>query len=435
MSKTAKKYIFYISILVIVSAIAVFFVIKQDPKAVFDAMASCDIMWILAAIGILLLSFLVEGLILTILARMYKRNYPYYKGVLNTMIGVFFSGITPSNSGGQFAQAYTFSKQNIKITNAASILFMHFILYQIVLVLFGGAVMIFKFNEMRGLTEVIPIFGINFDIISLAFVGFAINTLVIVGLFFLAFSSKFHNFLIKYGIGLLAKLHIVKNKDEQVLKLNTKVETFRIELKKLLQNKGVLIIVSLLFLIKMILNSSIPYFISNAMGLKMAVDNEFIAFVNTTSMTNLVTTITAMIPIPGASGGAELVFRYMFGGSFFINASSNDISALILIWRGITFYLGLIIGFIVFVSYHESPKKASLHGDAKTLLEINIIHLEEEKGEVIEEKKSIMHIEPQLLTVEDIEAHFAALKNDLSHQLKQNEQTLSEQEDENKGKK
>ena len=131
------------------------------------------------------------------------------------MIGVFFSGITPSNSGGQFAQAYTFSKQNIKITNAASILFMHFILYQIVLVLFGGAVMIFKFNEMRGLTEVIPIFGINFDIISLAFVGFAINTLVIVGLFFLAFSSKFHNFLIKYGIGLLAKLHIVKNKDEQ----------------------------------------------------------------------------------------------------------------------------------------------------------------------------------------------------------------------------
>ena len=312
---------------------------------------------------------------------------------------------------------------------------MHFILYQIVLVLFGGAVMIFKFNEMRGLTEVIPIFGINFDIISLAFVGFAINTLVIVGLFFLAFSSKFHNFLIKYGIGLLAKLHIVKNKDEQVLKLNTKVETFRIELKKLLQNKGVLIIVSLLFLIKMILNSSIPYFISNAMGLKMAVDNEFIAFVNTTSMTNLVTTITAMIPIPGASGGAELVFRYMFGGSFFINATSNDISALILMWRGITFYLGLIIGFIVFVSYHESPKKASLHGDAKTLLEINIIHLEEEKGEVIEEKKSIMHIEPQLLTVEDIEAHFAALKNDLSHQLKQNEQTLSEQEDENKGKK
>lgn len=434
MSKTVRKYFIYIGILVIVTGIAVYFILKNDPQAVFDAMKNCNIVWILAAIGVVIFTFLIEGLIITILTRMYKRNYPFYKGVLNSMIGVFFSGITPSNSGGQFAQAYTFSKQGVKITNAASILFMHFILYQIVLVLFGGAVMIFKFNEMRGLTEVIPIFGIDFDIISLAFVGFAINTFVIVGLFFLAFSSKFHNFLIKYGIGLLAKLHIVKNKDEQVLKLNTKVETFRIELKKLLQNKTVLIVTSFLFLLKMILTSSVPYCIARAMNLEFTSSSQIIALIDTTSMTNLVSTITAMIPIPGASGGAELVFNYMFGGTFFTNATPNDISALILMWRGITFYLGLIIGFIIFISYHESPKKASLHGDAKTLLEINIIHLEEEKSEIIEKDKSIMHIEPQLLTVEDIEAHFAALKEDLSHQLKQNEQTLSEQED-TKGKK
>ena len=63
-----------------------------------------------------------------------------------------------------------------------------------------------------------------------------------------------------------------------------------------------------------------------------------------------------------------------------------------------------------------------------------LIHLPKRKSEIIEKDKSIMHIEPQLLTVEDIEAHFAALKEDLSHQLKQNEQTLSEQED-TKGKK
>jgi len=116
-TKTARKYMIYITMMVIVSALAVYFVMKNDPGAVIDAIAKCNVGWVLGAFAVIISSFLIEGLILTILARMYKPKYPFYKGVLNTMIGIFFSGITPSNSGGQFVQAYTFSKQGIKITN------------------------------------------------------------------------------------------------------------------------------------------------------------------------------------------------------------------------------------------------------------------------------------------------------------------------------
>lgn len=435
MTKTAKKYILYISILVIVSALAVYFVLKQDPAAVFDAVSKCDLKYILIAIGVMLLVYILEALVLFILTRMYKRNYRFDKSILNVMIGVFFSDITPSSSGGQFVQAYTFSKQGVKMTNAASILFMRFIIYQIALVLFSSVVFIFKFNELASATASINIFGWNFSIVALSVIGFIINFLVIVGLFFLAFSKRLHNFCIKYGIGLLAKLHIIKNKEERILKLNTKVETFRIEFKRLLQNWPVLVSTGLLFIVELIVSNCVPYFIAKSMGLQFSNTNDVINFINATSMTLLTSCITSMVPIPGASGGAELVFQFMFGGSFFVGASSGDISALILLWRGVTFYLGLIIGFIVFVSYHESPKKESfLHGDSRTLLELQVINLDEhnniitDKEPKTEEKERVVHIEPQLLTVDDIEAHFASLKQDLSKQLENNAKTLEKEE-------
>ena len=122
MNKNSKKYIIYIAILLIVTVLAVYFVVKQDPKSVIDAILNCNVPWLIVSILAVVIYFLVEGIILMILTRMYKRKYPYVKAILNTMIGTFFSNITPSSSGGQFAQAYTFSKQGVKVTNAASIL-------------------------------------------------------------------------------------------------------------------------------------------------------------------------------------------------------------------------------------------------------------------------------------------------------------------------
>ena len=431
MTKNAKKYIVYISILVVVTVLAVYFVMKQDPKAVIDVILSCDVGWLLASIGVVMIYFILEGIILTILARMYRRKFPFYKGLLNMFIGTFFSNITPSSSGGQFAQAYTFSKQGVKVTNAASILFMHFILYQIVMVLFSFVIFIFKYNQLESMTSHINLLGLDFSVISISLIGFVINTFVIVALFLLAFSEKLHQFIVTKGISFLHKIKIIKNKEEQVIKLNTKVETFRLEFKRLTQNWPVLLITSILLLLRIIVISSVPYFLAKSMGLEFSSSNEIVNIIDTTSMTWLISSITQMVPIPGGSGGAELVFQNMFGGTFFTNATNADISALVLLWRSVTFYLGLIIGFIVFVTYRESPKKESfLHGDNRTLLELEVINLDNER------KKTLIlneYVEPTIVSVEDIENRFKSLKEDLKKQLEKNEEIVNE-EIEKKGK-
>ncbi len=426
LSKQTKKYILNISIMVIVTAIAMFFIFKDNPKEVIQNLQNCNLLFLGIALLIMLGFYLVEGLILTVLARMYKRDYPYYKGCLNCMIGAFFSGITPSNSGGQFVQAYTFSKQGIKITNAASILLMHFIVYQIVSVIFSAGILIFKFEELRSFTSDINIFGFKFEILSLAVIGFAINTLMILGLLFAAFSKKLHSFITTTGVSIMYKLHLCKNKEQKSIELNAKFESFRIELKRLMQNANVLIVTVLLFLIKMILYNVIPFFIALSLGVGFSSENTFMNIVNCTSMSLFSTTITAMVPIPGASGGAELVFKMLFN-NFFV-ADSSKINAIILIWRSVTYYIGLLIGFVVFLLYHESPKKESLHGNEKTLLQLRIVALDNENKTLkLLDKEELEPTDEEYLSPEEIEERFKKLKDELSSQLKNNEESLEKE--------
>ena len=420
-NKQTKKYILNISVMVIVSIITIFFMLKDDPSKVINSLANCNVLYLLLAIVIMLSFYLVEAIILTVLARMYKRNYKYSKGFLNCMIGAFFSGITPSNSGGQFAQAYTFSKQGVKITNAASILLMHFIVYQTVSVLFSMLVLIFKFDEMRAYTQVIKIFGINFEILSLAVLGFAINASVILVLFFAAFSKKLHHFITTTGVKIMYKFHFIKDMDQKALELNAKFESFRIELKRLMQNGWILIATCLLFLIKLLLLNIIPYFVALSLGVKFRSDDTFLNILNTTSMSLFSTTITGMVPIPGASGGAELVFKMLFDNFFY--ADGSQINAIILIWRSITYYLGLIIGFIIFMLYHEAPKKDYMHGNSKTLLQLRIVTLDSE-NKTLKMVEDDEEIDEKELSSEEIETRFNQLKEELLDQLKEQEESL-----------
>ena len=65
----------------------------------------------------------------------------------------------------------------------------------------------------------------------------------------------------------------------------------------------------------------------------------------------------------------------------------------------------------------------------------DVINLDNVSNEKIKEQTNIMHIEPQLLTIDDIEAHFAALKNDLKSQLEENEESLDNESIEKRKKK
>ncbi len=369
MSKQVKKYILYIALLVIVSGIAIFTLLKDNPIAIFNNILSADKKYLLVGFALVLISYFLNGLFLMALTRIYNKKYKLMPGVANHLIGTFFSAITPSSTGGQFVQAYTFTKQGVSIEHGASILYMAFIIRQTISIIFSILTLSFRYNEMAAMTDTLTLFGFDFNIIYISLLGFTINTIVLLGLFFLAFSKKIHYIVVHGGINLLRKLHIFKKEkaDKTKKKIDDSLAVFRVELKRLLTNWKSLLISLVIVFLDVIVSNSYPYVMAQAVGVNL----EGKTIIDGICMANFVSLITTMIPIPGAAGGAELVFQVMFNG-FIGDVSNNELQSINLLWRFFTFYLNLIIGFFVFIFYRGSPKTEVVENNMENIKDMNV---------------------------------------------------------------
>ena len=426
MNKQVKKYIINISLLLIVTGLAIFLVLKDDAELVFDSLMSANVWYILVSLGLILFTFLAEGLILFILARLYNDEYKYHQGFFNFMIGRFFSGITPSSTGGQFAQAYTFNKQGVNLTSASSILVMMFIVYQFSLIIFGGSTLIGCVATNSLPEGTINLFGLELDVIALSIIAFILTSSMVIIMFVLALNKNVHKAAVNLIVNIGSFLRIIKKdkKQEKIIAMNTKLEVFRIELKRLFSNIKVLIAVLVLYLVFLFAYNCIPFFCFRACNIDLGMEN----FMNSMAYSSFTYMITQLIPIPGASGGAELFFNLMYSPYI------NDVGALkssILIWRTVTFFVGLIFGGLVTVFYHESPKLQMLHYSDRTLLEFQVIHIDNEQKKYERSEQTV--VDP--IKIEDVASHFEKIKAELESQLNKNARSLSREEKKKKAEK
>lgn len=334
--KSNKKYFFNILLILTLGAIVIYLTMKDELNASLEALMSASPIWILFSFILMGVYFILDGLNLYTFGRLYKKDYSYKQGFTNAVSGTFFNGITPFSSGGQFAQVYIFNRQGIHPTNSASILLMAFIVYQSILVLFTAVIMVFKYNSYS---------SIYTEFFSLAIIGFLINFFVIAGLFLGAKSKRLQNFVCNNIIRFLSKIHIVKNYTDTSLKISRSLENFRKELNILQRNKNVLIKSSIINFFKLIIMYSIPFFAAKALHIDVSIKQlpDFIGICSFVYM------ITSFVPIPGASGGSEGVYFMLF--SPILGAVGTPTT--MLIWRFITYYLGLIIGGLVFAVNKE----------------------------------------------------------------------------------
>ena len=249
--KSNKKYFLNIILILVLGATVIYFTMKDDLHASLRALTTASPLWIVISFALMSIYFLLDGINLYTFGKLYKKDYSYKQGFVNSISGTFFNGVTPFSSGGQFAQVYIFNKQGIAPTNSASILLMAFIVYQSVLVLFTAVVMIFRYQAYSSMYS---------EFFSLAILGFLINFFVITGLFLGAKSKRLQDFICNNIVKALSKIRIVKNYEDTSIKIARSLENFRTELNVLLKNKNVLIKSSLINLFKLLIMYSIPFF-------------------------------------------------------------------------------------------------------------------------------------------------------------------------------
>jgi uncharacterized protein (TIRG00374 family) len=378
MSKQQLRYLFSALIMILVTGLAVYYVLQGDTNAIINALSNAKAGYVTIMCLFVVGTYVIEGSILAILAKMYKRSYKVYQGLLNGLIGSFFSAITPFASGGQFVQAYTFSKQGIKPADSASILVMLFVVSQTMIVIYSTLAIIFGYSSTIQHMQNVTLFGLTFTPIALSFIGYAMSFLALIFMFIMAYAKWFHHFVLNTLFGLGAKMHIIKDPERKKISLAAQVATFRIEVTRLLKNVWILLAVAVLEFVKFTFGNMLPYFAGLALGDPMT--NQFWPSMWSYSYLSM---ITSFIPIPGASGGAEVGFTWLFTT---IYQDQATLSAANILCRSISFYMTLFIGFLVFIFYRGSPKKAAYQFDnRKTFVDLQIVSLSQASDPILRE--------------------------------------------------
>lgn len=390
LKKKSKKYTINIVVIILVAFSFTAYTLLTDDNLglVLNAFSEANILIIGLIFLIMTIVILVESTILYILARLYTTRYTLRKGIGNYFIGAFFSHITPSSSGGQFAQAYTFKQQGIELANAASILVMHFLLYQIAQVFFGALALIFRFDVFSLNALPITIGTFSFSIIDISLIGFAINFLIIFGILILAKSKFIHNVVIASMVSFLGFIKIIKKPKLVNENLKIQIENFGIELRRLQSNTAVTVVLLILFFLRMTLTNSLPYF--SAMAIP-SIDLSNTNIFDSVFMTAYLNVIVNFAPLPGAVGFSEFFFSYLFQGLF---GGYSQTIAPQLIWRGVTFYYTLIVGSFVVLFYRFGKRHDVLMEDTTSFVE-----LQKQTIEIRRQTSEMMFHTSEMMTV------------------------------------
>ncbi|MBQ9019617.1 MAG: flippase-like domain-containing protein [Bacilli bacterium] len=321
--KNIKKNTF---LLLIITSIVLYIVLKDDFNDIVKIFRKIDIKYILISIIFYFLFIIIKGYVNYKITND-KEKLSLKEAIKHNIITQFFNGVTPFSTGGQPMEIYMLKEHDIPLAKATNQTIQSFIFYQIALVICGTIAVINNF--------LFPIFPKVRLLQILVLLGFIINVFVVVILVLISRSKRVTNKLSSMSIKIMKKLKMKVDEDDIKQKFSDYHEGF----KELRKRKKLFIGGVLLNIISLLCLYVVPMFILYSMG-----DFTSLTINNTITASAYVYIIGGFVPIPGASGGIEYGFTRFFGN--FI--STSTLSAVLLLWRFITYYLGVILGALVF---------------------------------------------------------------------------------------
>ena len=317
-------------IIVVVTIIVLFVVLRKDFNTIINDLQTMDLKYILIAILLYILYLVLHSYVVYLTVNK-KEKFSFLESIKHNVIVQFFNGITPFSTGGQPMEIYMLREHDISLSRATNYILQNFIFYQIALVLFGAVAVFANFTF-----KLFPKVNLLRDLVAL---GFLINTLVAVILLFISFSKSITKSFIHYMINILYKINLVKNKDKQVEVWDKRIDEFHECARELKRRKSLFVVGVLLNFLGLLCLYSIPLFILYALH-----DFHSMDLISTASSSAYVMIVGSFVPIPGASGGIEYGFTQFFGNFL----PKTKVNTVLLVWRFITYYLGMIIGAILF---------------------------------------------------------------------------------------
>lgn len=323
-----KKKINYI-ILALVTLLVLYFALKDNFNEIIDQIFKMNPLYLILCFIAVIIFWIFRAYPMYSFCKKMNPSFKYTSSLQLILRTQFFNAVTPFATGGQPYQIIYLKQAGLSYIQSTGVVLENFIVYQIALVLLGIVALISN--------KIFHIFTKVYLLQKLIALGFIINALVIIVMFLVAFSKKLNKFFITLGINILTKLHIVKNKEEKLKKWDKAINDFHEGAKTLLEDKKTFIFNIICNFLALACLYLVPLFILYSMG-------DFNSFTSGVAIVTsaYVMLIGSFVPIPGGSGGLEYGFLEFYGN--FITGSS--LSAMMLVWRFITYYFGMIVGAI-----------------------------------------------------------------------------------------
>lgn len=334
--KDKKRIIFNFVFFILLFA-ATYYIIfrKQNMSELIDNLRHVDPYFIAISFICMILFYLFESLNVNNLLRAFGEKYSFFRSFNSTLIGAFYSSITPASSGGEPMQVYYMSKDNIKVSHSTLALLIQLFCHLLSIVLMGILAAIFNHNILDQRLFILFLIGLLFNTVVLIIYSIGI------------FSEKLTNKLIRL-VERLLKFFKIKRVNKINNKIDKELSLFHESSEFIKKNKKEFIKAIITAFLQIIINYSIPYFIYRSFGLN---DYNILYVI---SLQAILFCTVSCLPLPGTVGINESVFLILYSH---IYSDGNIMDALIL-QRGITFYFFVFINlFVVIINNIRLTKK------------------------------------------------------------------------------
>lgn len=324
--KISGTAVFNIIVFTLCGAMVVYFTIS--PGGFIDLVKSdikINLTWLFAAIGCHLFNILCDTYLTYKFLSASVGKITLWQAFTVSMTGQFFCAVTPGASGGQPMQLLLMTRYNIDVGKGGSALMQKFLVWQFTLTGYSLIVILLRFSFFAE--------HLSPTLWTLGAIGFVAQSAMVFVLLLVSFSKKITFKIIDFCCRFLGKIHILKNPDKTIKSAEQQLEYFHQGNKNLYKNKKLLVETYVVTIIQMTAIFVVPYCVYRSFGLKGA------GVVDMVCAQSFVNMVSSLVPMPGASGAAELGFAGFFG-SFF---DESTMKSAILVWRTITYYGTIVV--------------------------------------------------------------------------------------------
>ena len=318
----------YVALTVVI--LLVFGLVNREFRSMPAVLAGLSLGFIVLAVLMTGVFLVIEGEINRLLLWCQGERVGFWTTLKIGLIGIYYSYITPSSTGGQPMQVVYLLRDKVPAGNSTAVLFVKFFAYQLSFVLCTVASLIYMYPQLKAESP---------QLIPIILVGIAVNGLRIVAIPLL-FCAPVQHRVIRGIVWLLERCRFLKKRAQYIEKVRGFENDFASYTEKFRHKKRYYVYAVLLSIPQVILQISVLYVVFRAFSYDLP-------YLELLCMQTMLQASVCFVPLPGASGAQELGFS-MFFSSYF--ASGDVLYTAVLVWRFFTYYIVVILGALLVVA-------------------------------------------------------------------------------------